>query len=100
MIEDLRDEMFEKLKKGLKTKYINDLELMKDFNNAGPPEKQAAVFDQLFDELTRVLLEFKLMWSNEYNFTAATNRLDFKFMNMMSILRFDYEEAQKRRASI
>ncbi len=90
--EELRNEMFKKLKKGIKTKYINDLTLMKDFNNETEPYKQDAVLGQLFDELTRLLLEFKLQWSNEFNFLAASNRLYHYFGKMHRILTFNYAE--------
>lgn len=98
--DELRDKMFEKLKKGLKPKYINDLELMKDFNGAANPITQLDKIDYFFNEMTRLFLEFQMCWTTPYNFQAGKYQLNRLFDRTLKILEFDFKEAQKRRTDL
>lgn len=93
MSEKIRNEIFTKLKKGIGTKYINDLKLMKDFNNAIEPYKQDKVLECFFDEMVRMFIEFKMAFENPYNFKMASFRLNQYLNETHQILQFNHTEA-------
>jgi hypothetical protein len=93
MSEKIRNEIFTKLKKGIGTKYINDLKLMKDFNNEIEPYKQDKVLECFFDEMVRMFIEFKMAFENPYNFKMASFRLNQYLNEAHQILQFNHTEA-------
>lgn len=92
--------MYEKLKKGIPSKYIRDLELMEDFNKAKEPINQDKILGQFFDELIRMLFEFKMAFTDPFNFERADNRLKYYLCKVVKTLHFDYMDGMIMRKTL
>ena len=96
MIEDI----IEKFKKGIETKYINDLKVMKDFNEAQNSIEQDKILELFFDEFLRMFLEFKMVFLTHTDYIVASNRLNYYLKKTVESLQFDYDCMLKLRKKI
>lgn len=90
------EEMFDKLLKGIETKYINDLKMMEDFNASKDSESKDKVIEQFFDEMTRMLLELKMRMQDPLVFRLEAMRLNYFFLKAFKILQIDYNDAMEQ----
>lgn len=94
------EKMMEKLKGRIPTKFIKDLEIMEEFNGASNPIEQDKILGQFFDELIRMLIEFKMAFEDPLDFMAANNRLNHYLKKTVEILQFNYNNAMIWKKSI
>ena len=95
------EKIFNKLKDGIETKYIKDLDVMKDFNSVKTSNAKSEVMEQFFDEITRMLLELKLAHTDSaFWYTCVANNLDFYMKRTVEILDISWETAMKLKEEI